>query len=79
MINDIVDGENLAVAGDRRFDVMMLIARMVGGDQVLAPVFDPFHRAFKSHGGDADQHVLGIELATDAEAAADVSFVEVHP
>ena len=57
---------------------MELLARMIGGDQMLAPVLDPFHRAAEPHGGDADQHVLGIELAADAEAAADVRLVHMH-
>ena len=56
----------------------MLIARMVGGDQMLAAVLDPFHRAVEPHRGDANQHVLGINLAADAEAAADVQLVAPH-
>ena len=40
----VVDGEDLALVGAGRLDVVVLVARMVGGDQVLAPVLDPFHR-----------------------------------
>ena len=68
----IVDGEDAALAVDRGADAMELLARMIGGDQMLAPVLDPFHRPAQAHGGDADQHVFRIELAADAEAAADM-------
>ena len=56
----------------------MLLARMVRRDQMLAAVLDPFHRHAEPQRGEAHQHVLGIELAADAEAAADMTFVEVH-
>ncbi len=69
--------EDAAFAVDRRAYPMQLLARLIGGDQVLAPVLDPFHRPAQPHGGDADQHVLGIELAADAEAAADMGLVHV--
>ena len=62
----------------RGLDVVVLVARVVGGDQMLAPVLDPFHRALQPHRRDADQDVLGIELAADAEAAADVRLVALH-
>ena len=42
---------------------------------MLAPVLDPFHRTAEPHGGDAHEHVLGIELAADAEAAAHMRLV----
>ena len=74
---EVVDRQDAAVAVDRGADAVQLLARMIGGDQVLAPVLDPFHRAAEPHGGDADQHVLGIELATDAEAAAHMRLVHV--
>ena len=74
---EVVDRQDAAVGVDRRADAVELLARMIGGDQVLAPVLDPFHRPAETHGGDADQHVLGIELAADAEAAAHMRFVHV--
>ena len=73
----VVDGEDDAVVVDRGADPVQLLARMIGRDQMLAPVLDPFHRAVEPLGGDADQHVLGIELAANAEAAADMRFVDV--
>ena len=59
--------------------LVMLVARMVGGDQMLAAVLDPFHRPVEPHRRDADQHVLGIKLAADAEAAADVGLEALTP
>ena len=59
-------------------NVVVLVARMVGGDQVLAAVLDPFHRALEPHRRDADQHVLGIDLAADAETAADMRLEALH-
>ncbi len=44
---------------------------------MLAPVLDPFHRAIEPQRGDADEHVLRIKFAADAEAAADMAFVEM--
>ena len=78
VIDHVVDGEDFALVGAGRPDVVMLVARMVGGDQVLAAVLDPFHRALEPHRGDADQNVLGIELAADAEAAADMRLEALH-
>ncbi len=40
----IVDGEDDAVVVDRGADLVQLLARMIGGDQMLAAVLDPFHR-----------------------------------
>ena len=74
---EIVDREDAALAVDRRTNAVELLARMIGGDQMLAPVLDPFHRPAEPHGRDADQHVLRIKLAADAEAAAHVGFVHV--
>ena len=40
----VVDGEDATLVVDRGADAMELLARMIGGDQMLAPVLDPFHR-----------------------------------
>ena len=71
--------EDAPVAIDRGADAMLLLARMIGGDQVLAAILDPFHRPPQAQRGDADQHVLGIELAADAEAAADMALHKGAP
>ena len=59
-------------------NLVLLLTRMVGGDQVFAAVLDPFHHAVESFGGDTNQDVLRIKLAADAEAAADMRFVNVN-
>ena len=51
---------------------------MIGGDQMFAPVLDPFNRSFEFQGGRANEHILGIHFAANAEAAADMALVELH-
>src|SRR5262245_64258886 len=57
---------------------MMLLAGMIGGDQVLAPILNQFYRALQPQRRDTDQHVLWVELAAYAESAADMPLVEMH-
>ena len=73
-----IDAQNAARAVDRGSHLVPLLARMVGRDQVLAPVLDPFHRPAEPQRCETDQHVLGIELAANAEAAADMTFEQVN-
>ena len=74
----VVKGENTALGVDRGANLMALLPRMIGGDQMLAPVLDPLHRAAEPQRGKADQHVLGIKLAANAEAAADMALEQMH-
>ena len=78
VVQHLVDGEQAAVGVHRGADMVGLLARVVGGHHVLAPVLDPLHRAAQAEGGEADQQVLGVDLAPHAEAAADVVLVELH-
>ena len=55
------------------------LPRVIGRHQVLAPILDPFHRPPQLHGGVGDQEVLRVELAADAEPAADVGLDEMDP
>ena len=64
-----------AVAGD--FKVAGNVAGMIGRDQMLAAVFDPFHRPPRDPCRERDQKIFRIEFAAHAEAAADV--VLHHP
>ena len=73
----VVEGEDAALGVECGADLVALLARMVGADEMLAAVLDPFHRAREPHRRDADQHVLGIDLAANAEAAADMGFVHM--
>ena len=63
---------------DRDAGEVALLARMVGAHQMLAPVLDPFHRPAQPQRREQHQHVLGIDLAADAEAAADMAFMHVQ-
>ena len=69
--------EDVAVLVDRGAQLVALLARMVGGDEMLVPVLDPFDRPAEPQRGEADQHVLGIELAAHAEAAADMALEQM--
>src|SRR5215471_5329521 len=51
---------------------------MIGGNQMLAAVFDPFDRPAELESGQADQNVFRIEFPADAEAAADMALVELN-
>ena len=73
----VVDGEYAPVTVHCRAYVMNLLARMIGGDEMLAPILDPFHRPAKTHGCDADENVFRIKLAPDAEAPAHMGFVHM--
>ena len=74
----ILDRENAPVAIDGGADVMLLLARMVGGDQMLAAILDPLDRPPHAQRRGAHQNVLRIKLAANAETAADMAFVEVN-
>ena len=60
----------VAVAGD--LEVAFDVARVVGCEQMLAPVLDPFHRPADKARRERNQKILRIEFAAHAEAAADV-------
>ena len=73
----------VAVAGD--LQLALGLAGMVGGEQMLAAVLDPFDRAAGEPRRERDQEILGVELAARAEAAADIvlhhadgAFREAH-
>ena len=67
-----------AAVVDRGADAVDLVARMVGGDEMLAAVLDPLDRPAEPKRAERHKHVLGIDLAADAEAAADMALVEVQ-
>ncbi len=60
----------VAVAGD--FEIAFDVARVVGCEQMLAAVLDPFHRPADKARRERNQEILRIEFAAHAEAAADV-------
>ena len=48
------------------------LAAVVDGREVLEAVLDPAHRLAQAHRQPGDQEILGIELAANPEAAADI-------
>jgi hypothetical protein len=74
----VVDREDPAILVDRGAHMVMLLARMIGGHQMLAPVLDPFDRAAEPERGERNEHIFGIEFPADAETAADMPLVEMH-
>src|SRR6202020_1344201 len=73
-----VDGEQAATSIDGGADTKILLARMITGHQMLAPILDPFHRAAETKRRGADQYILRIDFAAHAKTAADMTFVQMH-
>ena len=68
----VAEGEQASVVIEADLDVVDLVARMAGADEVLVPVLDPFYRTADFARQERDQQVLRIDVPLDAEAAADV-------
>src|SRR5215470_1547847 len=51
---------------------------MVRGEKMLAPVLDPFHRPPNMARRKRNEKVLGIELSSDAKAAAYIELDQVN-
>ena len=60
-------------------DVMQLVARVGGADEMFLPLLDPANRAADQARHDRDHQVLGIDMSLHAEAAADVERKAAHP
>ena len=56
---------------------MALLARMVGRDEMFAPVLDPLDRPAQAHRRHADQDVLRIELAADPKTSANMKLMQM--
>src|SRR5262249_61128200 len=61
--------EQRAVAAAGNLDVAIHLAGMRHGEEVLAPVLDPFDRTAKEFGSERNEEILGEELAARTEAA----------
>ena len=61
-----------AVVVEADLDVVDLVARMARRHEVLVPVLDPAHRPLHGAGEKRNQQFFRIDMALDAEAAADV-------
>ena len=66
--------EDLAVAVAGDLQLAFGVAGVIGREQVLAAVLDPFHRPAERPRRERDQEILRIEFAAHAEAAADVGL-----
>src|SRR5690242_15941376 len=75
---DVLDPEDAAIGIDRGAHLMALLARMIGGDEMLVAILDPLDGAAQPQRAEAGQHVLGVKLAAHAKAAADMALVEMH-
>src|SRR5207245_4521380 len=75
----VAQGEETPLAVERDRDLVDLLARVIGRAQVLLAVLDPAHGPSEPERTEGDEEVLGIELATGAEAAADVELDEADP
>ena len=64
------------VALEGHLDRVLHLAGVVGRHQVLPAALQPADRAAEPQGRERDQDVLGVELATDAEAPAHVDLGE---
>src|SRR5262249_13197385 len=62
----------VSLPSDAEPRAMALIAVGRGRVEVLAPCLDPLPRPAEPARDDGDQHLLGVRVALDAEAAADV-------
>ena len=67
------DDDALPIAGD--FQIAGGFAGMVGRQEVLAPVLDPFHGAIESARDGGDQEVLRVEFTANAEAASGIRYL----
>ena len=74
----VAEREEGAVRSCRHLDLVHLLPRVVRREQVLVPVLDPFDRPPEQPSRERDQYILGVELAADTEAAADVDFQEAN-
>src|SRR5205085_2197050 len=72
----VLQREHMAVGIYCDPGMVALLARMVRGHQVLAPVLDPFDRPLEPHCRQADEKVLRVELAADAEPSAGIAFLQ---
>ena len=75
----IVDGRETSIAVYRRTYPMLLLARVIGSNHMLAPILQPFYGTSEPHGCDQDKNVFGINLATDSESATNMAFIKVNP
>ena len=75
----VAQREDMAVIVKADLDIVQLVARMAGAQQMLLPLLDPAHRPPEQAGEKRDQQVFGVDMALAAEAAADIERQAAHP
>ena len=73
-----VHADDGAVAREAHANLVLLLAIVPGGQEMLAPAFHPLHRAAEAPRGRGDQHFLGIDAPLGAEAATHVGHEDAH-
>ena len=63
---------------ERDLEVPVLVALLHGGEEMLAPVLDPFDRPVQPQCGRGQHHLLRVHHELGAEAAADVGRHHAH-
>ena len=71
-VTNTINGNEPAVGVGISVDLVMMLAAIGVGDQVLAAIFQPAHRALHLPGQPGEQDFLAAQQALVAEAAADI-------
>ncbi len=74
----VIDRKDMAVFVDGGADFVLLLARVIGGNQMFATVLDPFDGFTEFQRRRADQNVFRINFAAHAEAAADMTLEQLN-
>ena len=57
---------------------MAVVTRVRGREEMLAAILDPLHRTLEAQSQQADDEILGIEVALDPEPSANVGRDHAH-
>ncbi len=75
----IPKGDDMALGVEADFDLVQLVARMAGAQQVLLPLFDPAHGAPDETGQEGDHQVFRVDVPLGAETSAHVQRHAADP
>jgi hypothetical protein len=75
----IPKGDDMALGVEADFNLVQLVARMAGAQQVLLPLFDPAYGAPDQSGQEGDQQVFRVDVTLGAEASAHVQCHAADP
>ncbi len=74
----VAQRQDAALFVEADLHVVDLVARMARADQMLAAVLDPLHRPAEPARQERDQQIFRIDVALDAETAADIERDAAH-